>query len=266
LSGEEMQNVSKDPILVYQMAKVGSRSVFFSLQLEYLRLGMGNVRIEHVHNLQNIDGLEQLARTASDADEQLKILGHYRAIRSEFDARDNQHWNAVTMIRDPVARHIGHFFHNIDRYLPDWERKWEGGRLSVDEVVQAILGIEDYGHAWIDNEILPVLGIDVYAREFPTEKGYQVYSNSPKVSLLVIRLEDLDRVAADAMTSFLGLKKFELYSANLGNEKPYAEVYRAVKAQPLPFSYVEKAYQTRFARHFYSATELRDFARKWTHA
>lgn len=258
------ETISRAPILVYQMAKVGSKSVLFSLHLAYLRHRLPEVRIEHVHNLQNLDAHEALTRQAHGSDEALQVIQQYRRLREEFDQEPARHWHVISLIRDPVARQAGAFFHNLEQYIPGWSQRWQAGQLSIEEVIRVFLDTPDYSHHWLEQELIPVLGIDVYAAPFPTETGYRIYSNPPKVDLLLIRLEDLDRVAAEAMAHLLGLPDFTLYAANIGEEKDYADLYQAFKATPLPAAYVEQAYQTQFARHFYTEAERRAFTRKWT--
>jgi hypothetical protein len=50
----------------------------------------------------------------------------------------------------------------------------------------------------------------------------------------------------------------------VGSETGYRELYRQFKAKPLPAWYVEKAYSSKLACHFYSNAERDRFARKWT--
>jgi hypothetical protein len=252
--------------MIYQMAKVGSRSVLFSLELAYRRHRLPNVPIHHVHNLANLDVHDRRANRRGNA-EDIQIVQEYRHLRQEFDQDPARHWNVISLVRDPVARNVGAFFHKLDQYVPDWKKRWGEGALSMDEVIQLFIGaneIHQTANKWFDVEFKSVLGIDVYAVPFEKEVGYQVYANKPRVDLLLIRLEDLNRVAEPVMEKFLGFHDFKLYPSNIGDEKDYAEVYRAFKSTPLPPAYVEATYQTRFARHFYSDAEIQSFTRKWT--
>lgn len=260
------EGIAQDPIMIYQMAKAGSRSVLFSLELCYRRHRLPNVHIHHVHNLAALDLHEERAKITADTEE-IQVIQQYKKLRQEFDQAQGQHWNVISLVRDPVARNVGSFFHNLGHYLPNWQARWKAGNLSMDEIVDAFLNDGEIHHTanvWFDVEFKSVLGIDVYAVPFQMRTGYQFYAEPPKVDLLLIRLEDLDRVADSVMEKFLGLRDFKLYPSNIGDEKDYAEIYRAFKTTPLPLSYVEKIYQTRFAHHFYTDEELGAFTRKWT--
>lgn len=262
----DADTISRDPILIYQMAKVGSKSVLFSLRLAYLRHRLPDISIHHVHNLQNLDEHEAIAKQSHNPAAATAIVREYKALRLEFDGNPRRHWNVISLIRDPVARQAGAFFHNLDEYIPNWRGRWASGELSINDVIRVFLDIPDHAVDWLDRELIPVLKIDVYAAPFPTEIGYGIYSNPPKADLLLIRLEDLGRTAATAIQQLLGIEDFTLYPANIGDEKEYADIYKAFKATPLPSEYVERVYQTRFARHFYTEAERRAFMRKWTHA
>lgn len=271
LSGRDPQprraeGIARDPVMIYQMAKVGSRSVLFSLELAYRRHGLSNVPIHHVHNLANLDAHDRRAQRRGNLEE-IQVVQEYRRLREEFEHDPSRHWNVVSLVRDPVARNVGAFFHKLDRYVPAWKQRWDDGVLPMQEVVELFIGASELhqtANNWFDVEFKSVLGIDVYAEPFQKEAGCQVYSNPPRVDLLLIRLEDLNRVAVPAIQGFFGFRDFKLYNTNVGDEKDYAEVYRAFKSTPLPSSYVESVYGTRFAHHFYSDAELQAFTRKWT--
>jgi hypothetical protein len=256
--------IKQDPILVYQMAKVGSRSVLSSLELAYLKHWLPHVGIYHVHTLENLDLSEKIARERNAPP--IEVIQEYKRIRREFDASPDQHWNIISLVRDPVGRNKAYFFQNIDHHIPDWRKRWSDKTLAVEEIVQIFLDTPEVhtAHSWFDAEFKPVLEVDVYATPFSPKNGYQVYSNPPKVDLLIIRLEDLNRVGERAIQDFLGIKDFSLHQTNIGDEKEYASIYNAFKSAPLPVPYVNEMYQTRFARHFYSDEELDGFMRKWT--
>jgi hypothetical protein len=108
-----------------------------------------------------------------------------------------------------------------------------------------------------------VFGVDVFEGSFPHERGYKIYNQNSRTPVLLIRLEDLDRVGAPAMQEFLGVKNVRLHNANIGEEKDYAELYRLFKQYPLPNVYLREMYTTKFARTFYTDEELEKFSLKW---
>jgi hypothetical protein len=108
----------------------------------------------------------------------------------------------------------------------------------------------------------PVFGIDVYAIPFATEAGYQIYT-TPHAHLLLLRLENMNDCAPQAMREFLNLDQFELLTTNTGEERETADLYRLFKTKPLPREYVDYTYSSRLARHFYTEVELAMFTQRW---
>jgi hypothetical protein len=116
---------------------------------------------------------------------------------------------------------------------------------------------------WYDTQMKPVFDIDVYAQPFPHHQGHEIYHGKNNSRLLVLRLEDLNRVGQKVLGDFLDLEQFELVQANVSEQKGYADLYREFKKLPLPASYLEKMYSSTYARHFYTDEEIHSFYQKW---
>ncbi len=260
---------SPDPIIVHQMGKVGSKTIELSLREAYQTLGI-DVPIYHVHMLNNFDEIKQYAlQNQSNSKETLDAIKNGENLRKQIDDNPAQHWNLITLVRDPIARNVGTFFHNLPDFIPDWQARSIEGKLEVRELQELLINISMLNFErpnWFDVQLkaIPAFGIDVYAEPFPHEVGYKIYPGTAQARLLLLRLEDLHKCAKQAMHEFLGLEHFTLHNTNIGEEKEYADLYRNFKSQPLPMEYVQTMYQTTFARHFYTDAELLAFARRWT--
>jgi len=253
------------------MGKVGSKTVELSLIKAYEALGI-QVPIYHTHVL---DGFEQGRQNALQEQNQqnpvgrLATLEYGESIREKVDESPAQHWNIISLVRDPIARNISAFFESLPEYIPDWRERYAKGTLTAYEIKALFLG---FGSAydrldyWFDSQMkaVPAFGIDVYATPFPYDIGYKIYPGAAQASLLLIRLENLKECAGSAMQEFLGLKKFSLHNTNTADEKEYTALYRAFKELPLPLEYVDGMYKTQFTRHFYSDIELDMFTKRWT--
>ena len=255
-----------EDVIVYQMAKVGSWSVVESLRYAYNRLALP-VQVHHVHNLNHLDEFEAALKAQADS-EQLEVVQNEQVLRKLIDQDHRRRWKLISLVRDPVARNVSWFFHKLDQLVPDWQERRKRSSLSLDELQEVFLHAGQDAHKipeiWFDNEMLPVFGIDVFAEPFPSEIGYKIYPDSPRASLLLIRLENLRACASTAMRQFLSLDDFTLIDSNVGDDREYAEVYRAFRRLPLPRTYVESVYSTKFVRHFYSEQEIEKFTRMWT--
>ena len=257
-----------DPIIVYQMGKVGSASIQHSLMATFKTMGV-KVPVHHIHNLNNLEAMETAILQSDirhNPEDTLMGIRLGLELKKQMNENPNKQWNLISLVRDPVARNISDFFHGLQEIIPDCERLYEAGLLSIEEVQDAFLTKFDHHitpKVWFDTQMKTVFKIDVYARPFPSQKGFEIYRDGNNARLLLIRLEDMNRVANQAMTEFLQIKDFKLIQSNVGAEKPYASLYRNFKKLPLPDLYLEEIYGTKFAKHFYTSQEIENFREKW---
>jgi hypothetical protein len=251
------------PILVYQMGKVGSETVARSLENADLE-----APIFHVHYLEPaaLELAERRVRSRWDPGRGGRGVNVWESQHIARRLRSgNERWSVVTLVRDPVARNISDYFHKLGEVEPA-----RVGREPSDELVAELRTgflerFEDHELplTWFDSELKGVFGLDVYETPFPVARGYGLYANA-RARAVVIRTEDLDRVAADALRELLGLEGMRLTAVNVGERKPYARLYSRFVAQvELPSEYLSRMYDSRFARHFYAEEELAAFRRKW---
>lgn len=247
-----------DPVLVYQMGKVGSRAVFEALAA----LPVRPPALYHFHELCGLDALEQALVRLGDAP--ARALEHVReaqAVRASFLAGDPFHWKVITLVRDPVARNVSSFFYDITRYVPDFYERTP----SSAELLEAFLTRPDHDTplAWFEQQAEPLLSLDIYAAPFPREQGYALL-RSERVDWLTLRAEELATRIAPAVHTLLGIPDFACAKTNAGEDKPYAVAYqRFLSGAQLPAEYLDRVYGSRLARHFYDASERECMRRRW---
>jgi len=259
------------------MGKVGSSTIVRSLRAQRV-----DRPIYHPHFLSK----ERIAETEKDRKEffrtqrysYLKRPWLYEFLVKQLDGGlKGRKWKVITLTREMISRNLSAFFENLEVKGFD-----EGGRYEISSHYYKIppttiemndleplsrLFFEKVNHdspdQFFDREIRGVLGVDVFDREFPKSKGYCIYEGK-SADILLLRLEDLNRVAAEAFREFLDISHFELTIANVGEEKSYALLYKKFKEQvDLPDEYLERMYDSRYMRHFYSAGEIDRFQNKW---
>lgn len=254
-------------LLVYQMGKVGSRSIERSLAD-----ALPEADVYHVHVLtrQGIERLETLAREHPDRGRPPAHLWASLHLRRLVDRGfHRRNWRVVTLVRDPIARNVSSFFQVLQTELGyDYEAR--ARELWPDELMEELRSL--FWNAWpfhdrpltyFDEELRSVFGVDVYATPFPTEQGYQVLRGG-EVDVLLLKLERLTENARVAFHEFLGLDDFQVEAANTGEAKPYAETYRQFLSElRVPADYLDRMYGSRYATHFYSPAELASFRRRW---
>lgn len=249
---------NQKPILVYQPGKVGSRSIYETLK------EMG-YNAYHVHNLCNLDGMEQYVReTYPNPEYSLKEIGRGRTIRALIDnSSDNTVWNVITMVRDPIARHVSAVFELLPQVLSDFDTNVLGEQATIEKIQQLAMSLPEGMMSWYEEQLQPVFGIDIYVTPFPHNKGYQIYKNK-KTRLLLIRLEDLNTIAASAFQEFLDIPDIQLQRKNTGEDKKYGDMYAEFRKLKFPIEYINQFYNNRFSQHFYDKIKIEGFRKKWS--
>ena len=250
-----------EPILVYQMGKVGSMSVYRSLRA--LRL---NVPVYHLHYLnemsKNIEWLN--ARNGNDTRTlQRNALG--QKLNRELARRAAPRYNLISLVRAPIPHAVSAFCHRLDLHFPNLDARLASQSLETHELTDYFISNfqDTVLLEWFDRQVKDVFGIDVYAQPFDRERGYQIYEAS-RARLLLIRLEDLNRVATVALREFLNIPDFVLKRANAGEDNRFGEFYKnMVAALNLPADYVAREHSTRYAEHFYTPQELEASIAPW---
>jgi len=272
---------SEPPLLVYQMGKVGSKTVIESLKaLEIDR------RIYHFHMLRpdRIGEYENWRKKFFGSDNsRLEYVWKCQYIRKQIEhGLDGKKWKIITLVRDPIARNLSDFFQNIKMEQlannQQWKLKGVGSEVSpvydfeitvnnldTKELIEIFL--KKYRHydplKWFDREFLNILDIDIYASDFRTSKGYKIYEEKEAVVLL-LRLENFNDCAAEAFKEFLDIDDLALVNTNVGSKKYHAQIYEAFKnAIVFPEAYLDKIYSSKFAQQFYSQAEIEKFRAKW---
>ena len=253
----------RSPIIVYQMGKVGSSSLYAGLRALYL-----NVPVYQCHMLNNLDAIEESVRQRyPSAPPILSQVEIGRSLRREIEQKKGTRWNLISMVREPVARNVSAFFQNLNDILPDARTRLENNTLNVAWLHNEFLTryIHNAPADWFDSQMRDVFNIDVFAAPFPIERGYQMYTG-PNARLLVLRYDNLNERITPAMFEFLGLNNFTLPRANVTDDKEYRDLYRRFLETPLPMDYVTQMYETRFAKHFWTDAERVALIARWTTA
>lgn len=255
-----------DPIIIYQPGKVGSSTIQASLK-HFLHSTTAEVPVYHAHHLNNLEKVEaDIKSKFPNPQNSLEKLEIDKKLRKKIDENPSQKWNIITLTRDPVARTISTVFEMLDVIFPGWKSKYKTGQLDLHEmqatIVKRFVSRPGPGD-WFDIQMKPIFDIDVYSRPFPHQQGYEIYNGKNSSRLLLIRLEDLNRVGQKVLGDFLNIKQFGLIQANVAEKKEYSDLYRDFKKIPLPASYLETMYSSRYAKHFYTEEEIQGFCQKW---
>lgn len=257
----------KNPILVYQMGKVGSSTIVSTLE----RAGVTEP-VLHVHTL-----VPEEIRIAVNRqrNSQVPFLHEHLIVSSIVGKKlgaSRFPCRIVTLTREPVARAISFVFEDLKKQAPEARR--EDGSIDVSAVTRAterVLSAPDNGNAdpslWFDRELKVSFGVDVFEHPYDFERGYTII-RSGNVPVLVMRMEDINRAVCSALAEFLQIDpaRIRLAEANVGVKKWYAiymdEVKRTLKLED---ETLERLIGTRYFQHFY-ASESERITQRWAKA
>lgn len=258
-----MAEVERNPILIYQMGKVGSRTVQSSLR----PILATQQAMYHLHQLHDLDAVERAYERAEHvSDAQRDYLETGRVVRKRFDAREPYQWDVITLVRDPVRRNLSAFFYGLADEAPGVFEQFCAGRMDHAPLLSRFLHSFDHDFArdWFERQFQPVFGAELCSQAFSSAGGYQIVETE-RVRLLLLRTEDLDRCLAPALQAFLGFAGLEPKSENRATDKAYAAGYREfLDRVVIPDQYLSWMYDARWVRQCYTPQELESFRRHWT--
>ncbi len=262
---EEMEQRLKDkprnPILVYQIGKVGSRSIYETL----VEMNLPDP-VLHVHLLNNLERISRnVCKRYPNPEGTLFYLRRGQMVRDWMERADaTTVWNVITGVREPVSFNVSAFFEMLSYIVPYIEERYAADDITVEELQELFLHEFDHKSpgVWFDDQFKPVFSVDVYGKAFPHSKGYDTYENGNS-RVLLIRVEDLSRTLRPAMLEFLNMKDFPVEARNRSEDKVYHELAEKFKKRRLPAEYVERMHSTKFAQHFYTAEELDKAKKRW---
>ena len=256
-----------NPVLVYQMGKVGSSTVARTLgACPSLHRPVLSV---HFMVPSEIEAVKQYRRRIGGAARVSYFLMLGAAVGDRIAAvGDRVCLPVVSLVRDPIAREISSVFQSSALF---GEALRDGDRIDTDRAL-AFLGERfsgpdpcGYAEEWFDRELAVTFGIDVFDQPFDRERGYTIL-RSRRADVLLLRTEDLDRTLPAAVAELLGLaEEPALLRDNERVHTPDSETYARVRESfRLPRSVVEGIYQGRLARHFYGKDMIEAFTRRWS--
>ena len=250
------------PVLVYQMGKVGSSSIYASLLKQY----PGVVLHSHLFSRDNKDSkIRYLYQWVMSKSKPLKIITlglSCKCNNFQWVMSKSKPLKIITLTREPVGRNVSAFFQNFER---ETGVPYARSSFSIEELKGHFLS--NYDHEiplkWFDKHVLANFGVDVFATPFP-ENGVCTYSEN-NVEILIMRVEIDDDLKAVAVADFLGLAGFELNNINIGEAKDYSVTYKAFKQEvKLPVDYIDRMCDSKYFNHFYGKQVISATRKRWS--
>ncbi len=263
------------PILIYQMGKVGSTSLYAMCARARSDVPLFTVnRIRPGNNMElhnTKDCLFQSFCVWHIKKTFLPLWQYY--LRNQIRKKlAHSEVKFISIVRDPVVRNVSGFCQYVELYLDHLIFRYQQKQIDIESVKSIFF--RQYKHdmplRWFDYEFRYVTGIDVFVEKFPQTKGFVRYHND-NVSALVIKLEYLNSPeTVAAICDFIGAeeKECEMPRIHVTAQKDnQADFYMDLRNEiTQDIDYMDWMYNSKFAKHFYSQEELSQFRLRNTRA
>jgi|GEM_PF-1049742 len=227
-----------EPVFIFQMGKVASKSIQKSLEKAY----PGGVIHGHDFSLSYRQGeVQELYRYWHGKNPPERML-------------------LVSLVRNPVDRNVSAFFENFETCTGI---NPENFTWDAEEILSLFLekNYHQTPENWFDHNTKKLFGVDVYTKPFPDEGA--VCIEHPKTPMLVMRMESSDEVKIRALSNYLSIGPFPIERYNDSSTRDFGSLYKRFKEEvKLPRSYVEEQVSTKYFKHFYPGKEQATFE-KW---
>jgi len=242
-------------VLVYQMGKVASSSIYHALR------SRDDCFAFHTHLLSALNRNKRRNHIKDSfwaPDERLRLSDTLakNIIEPKHPAK------VITLVRDPFARNISAFFENHPAPRANYKKQSQ----FVAELIEVFM--RETNHMlpgnWYLNEFNGALGINIFDYPFDSSLKWSRHRLAP-YDLLVLRT-DLDDVKKDGILSdFLEIKDLKISRTNQTSTKSVNPVYQEFKETiRFPKEIADPLLNSRFTRHFFSAREIETMREKWT--
>lgn len=160
-----MKRLKKELILVYQIGKVGSSSIFNSLK----ELDLPNQDIFQVHIIESAEvSLNNQLKKGFKAS---KTLQDGVKVKKLLRENNYQKIKVIVGVREPISRWISDVFQNIDVRYAFLKNAYE--QIDLEKTINYIKStLEDEPfNTWFDSELKSTFGVDVFQYNFDKDKG-----------------------------------------------------------------------------------------------
>jgi len=243
--------LDRDLILVYTLSKVGSSSVYYSLKKKF-----PYKEIHHVHFL----GDTWLNKFKNDHE---IFQNNLKTADKLFTLFKKKRWNVkiITLTRDPIARDISGIFQA-------WQHIFDVDDINkiTSEKILDYLNNNDFSYSenWFETDFLEFTGLNVFNEKFDADKGYQLYqaNHGP---ILLMQLEQLNKVYNAAMNAFIGKGEYVLQQENITSSRASGTLNKKVKTLfRMPLNKIETIYNSKYINTFYTTSQIKSFKDRWT--
>lgn len=243
------------PIIVHTMAKVGSLSVYNSLQKQKPK-----TTLFHTHSLD----LNQMQNDIDFCFENNRYPGSRSpiAIIHNNILSQQKSFKIITLFRDPVERNISAFFDAFEIYVGMKPQAYTGNLEHLEYLFHKHLP-HRYAIEWFDAHFFNDFQINIYDYTFNAKHGYgTIQQNNIKILIMNCHLKDTFKVKK--IGEFCNVSNFKLVNANITAEKQSGNLYKDFKTFiRFDEGYLKTQYNSKYAKHFFTETHRIEAIKKW---
>ncbi len=263
LMDNQTQLKQDTPIVIYQMGKVGSQTIWKSLQ----KMNIPNP-IYHIHVL-NPENINKSIKVLNSKGAPLSVqLKQAQDLITYLEQHDSPEIKVITIVREPIVQLLSSTFQRMKLHSPQLISS--DGSWKVEEIIEYIYNLVSQkkisAFRWFEKEFKQGLGLDIYDYPFDKLKGTGKITKD-SLEVLILRLESSENWQP-SITDFLDLSTpFKMLSKNQAEEKKYKEAYNHVKSQlRFPREVLEEIYSSKYCQHFYTRKMNQMFLNQWKQA
>lgn len=228
---------SSDVVIVFQMGKVGSTSLYKSIASQ------SSCPVFQIHRFD---------LSKNDFVNRGYIRTFFRSVWAKILLLviSKKNIKLICPVREFISRNVSDYFQTLDFYVT----KYDLNVADSDSLSDAFYWY--YPHfsfdSWFENQLKGVFGIDVYSKKLGGEKiSFYKSSTDFRAEACVFKIEDLNDVV-ELVGDFLNIDSFVVSNENEGVDKWYRQHYKEFKLNQPSEQYKELLQSTKTYRHFYN--------------
>jgi hypothetical protein len=246
--------LKRDLVLIYQMGKVASSSIYNSLK------DKKNVTYQiHRFDEDYIKEVNDFNKNKSGFSESKIVDERSVRIKKLFLKKPSKPIFLISLVRDPIERNVSAFFQNKNHLAKNYSY------ANTQDLIELFYNL--YAHEtpliWFDKEFKKTTGVDVYDFPFNKKQKHTIFNaNNFNVLLLRVDLEDSEK--SKIIQQFLSEDVVEIKNKNIGALKGYNSEYKEfMKNLDINEAYLDKMLNSKFIKHFYTEEEVQAMYNKW---
>ena len=234
--------------IIYQMGKVGSSSIKYSL--EKSKLNPLHIHRYYITNIETSIGINPRL-----------LFSMYRKKIFFFYLIKFKKVKIISFYRDPIKRNISSFFQNLKFYFSKNELK-KIQYNDLEKKFNQLSNIHQTPNLWFHSEFNSSLNLDIFNHTFNKEKGFKIIKEK-NIEIFICRTDKINLLSKE-LGAFLEIDNFEIINTNIGSQKWYKDLYLEFKENYVPSKeMINFLYDSDTCNYFFTINEINEMKNIW---